>query len=275
MTVHRAAVCGSPIRHSLSPVLHSAAYRALGLTDWTYDRVELSADELAPWVAGLDESWRGLSLTMPLKEAAFAVAQTVTELARMVGSINTLVRTPSEGWSAHNTDVVGIERALAEAGLGLGRDAAQAVIVGAGATARSALAALSTIGVTEVVVMVRASVRRDTHEVASRLGVTLDERPLGAWPEVVDVVIGTVPPQAYAGALADLPPARAHAAILDCVYGHGPSPLLTAATLRGYAAVSGTEMLLHQAAEQVHLMTGHVAPVAAMRAALRDALAGG
>ena len=136
MTALRAAVCGSPIRHSLSPVLHRAAYRALGLTDWTYDRVELSADELAPWVSGLDESWRGLSLTMPLKEAAFAVAQTVTELARMVGSINTLVRTPSEGWSAHNTDVVGIERALAEAGLGLGRDAAQAVIVGAGATAR-------------------------------------------------------------------------------------------------------------------------------------------
>ena len=125
----------------------------------------------------------------------------------------------------------------------------------------------------------RASVRPDTRDVASLLGVTLDERPLGAWPKVVDVVIGTVPPEGYADALAGLPGAAAtaagSAAILDCVYGHGPSPLLAAAAERGYAAVAGTEMLLHQAAEQVHLMTGHVAPVAAMRAALRDALAGG
>ena len=117
MTATRAAVCGSPIRHSLSPVLHGAAYEALGLSEWSYDRVELTAVELGPWVAGLDESWRGLSLTMPLKEAAFEVARTVSDLARTVGSINTLIRTAPQGWEAHNTDVVGIARALAEAGV--------------------------------------------------------------------------------------------------------------------------------------------------------------
>ena len=275
MTALRAAVCGSPIRHSLSPVLHRAAYRALGLTDWTYDRVELSADALAPWVSGLDETWRGLSLTMPLKEAAFAVAGEVSDLARTVGSINTLVRA-SHGWDADNTDVVGIARALAEAGVSLPR---HALVVGAGATARSALAALAGLGVTGVTVMVRTEIRSETADVAARLGLALTPTAVGAWPEVVDVVIGTVPPEGYAGALAGLPdaaaPAAGSAAILDCVYGDGPSPLLAAAVERGYAAVPGTEMLLHQAAEQVHLMTGHVAPVRAMRAALRDALSGG
>lgn len=268
MTVQRAAVCGSPIRHSLSPVLHRAAYAALGLADWSYDRVELAAAELAPWMAQLDASWRGLSLTMPLKEVAFGIARSVSDLARTVGSINTLVHT-SDGWAGHNTDVGGITAALTEAGVGRPR---HAVVVGAGATARSAIAALTSMGVTEIVVMVRAAMRPDTLDVARQLGVVVRERPLGAWPEMVDVVIGTVPPCAYAGALEDLPTALGEAAILDCVYGHGPSPLLAAAAARGYAPVPGTEMLLHQAAEQVRLMTGHDAPVDAMRAALLDAL---
>ena len=138
MTTHRAAVCGSPIRHSLSPVLHDAAYRALGLTNWTYGRIHIEAEELAEWVHSLDDSWRGLSLTMPLKEAAFAVAHTVSEVAEAVGAINTLVR-DDDGWSGHNTDVYGIVRALAEAGV---TDITHAVVVGSGATARSALAAL-------------------------------------------------------------------------------------------------------------------------------------
>ena len=98
----RAAVLGSPVAHSLSPALHQTAYAALGLEDWTYDRFEVDEGGLAPFVEGLGESWRGLSLTMPLKVAAFAVADEVSGLAREAGAINTLVRRGS-GWAADNT----------------------------------------------------------------------------------------------------------------------------------------------------------------------------
>lgn len=269
MTTHRAAVCGSPIRHSLSPVLHDAAYRALGLTNWTYGRIHIEAEELAEWVHSLDDSWRGLSLTMPLKEAAFAVAHTVSEVAEAVGAINTLVR-DDDGWSGHNTDVYGIVRALAEAGV---TDITHAVVVGSGATARSALAALAEVGALDVSLMVRAAVRPDTASVARLLGLGQLSVPMGRWPEDVDVVIGTVPPHAYAAMLQQLPRARHVAAVLDCVYGQGVSPLLAAGAAKGYVPVSGTEMLLHQAAEQVRLMTGQAPPVAAMRAALQAATA--
>ena len=82
----RAAVLGSPVAHSLSPVLHAAGYAELGLTDWSYGRVELQAADLPGFVAGLDDDWRGLSLTMPLKEACLEVAAEVTPLARRAGA---------------------------------------------------------------------------------------------------------------------------------------------------------------------------------------------
>ncbi len=102
--LHRAAVLGHPVDHSLSPVLHRAAYRELGLRDWTYERYDVTADRLVGFVTALDDSWRGLSLTMPLKEPAFQVATQVGELADAVGAINTLVRTDA-GWAGENTDV--------------------------------------------------------------------------------------------------------------------------------------------------------------------------
>ena len=111
-----AAVLGSPISHSLSPALHRAAYGALGLSGWVYDAHEVKAPELVGFVAGLGPQWAGLSLTMPLKEAAFEVADEVTVLAREVGAINTLVRLPDGRWSGDNTDVYGVSQALQEAG---------------------------------------------------------------------------------------------------------------------------------------------------------------
>lgn len=266
----RAGVRGDPIEHSLSPVLHRAAYRALHLSDWSYDRQLLAAGELAAHVANLDVSWRGLSLTMPLKEAAFDVVHTVSAVARQVGAINTLVR-DERGWSGHNTDVAGIVAALRSAGLA-GNGPVRAVVVGAGATARSALAALAELGAGEVTLMVRTDARVPTRELADRLGLTTRSASMGSWPSRVDVIVGTTPAAAYAGHVEGLPPAGAGALVLDCVYGRWPSPLLQAAAARGYAAVPGTEMLLHQAVEQVRLMTGHPGPTAAMRAALRAAL---
>lgn len=268
----RAGVRGSPIEHSLSPVLHRAAYRALGLADWRYDRARVEADELAGHVGALDESWRGLSLTMPLKEAAFAVVHSVSPLARQVGAINTVVR-DERGWSGHNTDVYGIVEALAEAGVGIERPVPEtAILVGAGATARSALAALAQLGVHGVTFMVREAVRPESLAFALELGLTADTLPMGAWPADGGLVVSTIPAPAYAGRLGSLPPPADGGAVLDCVYGEGPSPLLAAAVERGYAAVDGTDMLLHQAREQVRLMTGHEAPTAAMREALTAAL---
>ncbi|MEI6109044.1 MAG: shikimate dehydrogenase, partial [Actinomycetes bacterium] len=133
----KAAVLGSPISHSLSPVLHRAAYEALGLPH-TYEAIEIDESQLAEFVKSLDENWLGLSLTMPLKEVAFQVAHTIDETARLSGSINTLIF--ADQISAHNTDVLGIMDSLTEFGIGSPRSA---IMLGAGATARSALLALA------------------------------------------------------------------------------------------------------------------------------------
>lgn len=267
---HRAGVLGSPIAHSLSPVLHRAAYRALGLTDWTYVRVRVEAGELAEHLRGLDASWRGLSLTMPLKEAAVQVAHTVSDLVRAVGAANTLVR-DELGWAAHNTDVYGVAQALREAGAAPVRHVA---LLGSGATARSVLAAVASLGAARVTFLVRDEVRPATLAYARVLGLAVEAGPLGRWPSA-DVVVGTVPPEAYVLPSTRVPRLDHPVVALDCVYGSVPSPLLAAARQAGYATVPGTEMLLHQAGEQVRLMTGQPAPVAAMRAALTTHLASG
>ncbi|MFZ1286700.1 MAG: shikimate dehydrogenase [Candidatus Phosphoribacter sp.] len=264
----RAGVRGSPIAHSLSPVLHRAAYRALGLTDWSYDAVRVEADELSAHVGRLDETWRGLSLTMPLKEAAFEVVHSASETARAVGAINTIIR-DDRGWWGDNTDVYGFVEALRTAGIDQVRSA---VLVGGGATARSALAALAQLGAARVSFMVRETVRAETLALSEDLGVEAVAVDMGSWPFGTDLIIGTVPAAAYAGLLGALPEAHEGSAVLDCVYGEGPSPLLGVAAEIGYAVVVGTDLLLHQAREQVRLMTGEAAPTEAMRAALRDAL---
>ncbi len=263
----RAGVLGSPIAHSLSPVLHRAAYRALGLDHWHYGAARVEEAGLAAHVAGLDASWRGLSLTMPLKEAAFDVANRVSDLARGTGSVNTLVRS-RDGWDADNTDVHGIVRALADAGLDSVRSA---VILGSGATARSAVVALTRLGAQRVTLMVRGAARPATVGQARAAGLRVEEVSMGTWPADVELVISTAPPAATAALAPSLPDGGR--VLLDVVYGGGATSLMTAAHDKGYAVVPGTEMLLHQAGEQVRLMTGEPAPLAAMRTALAAALA--
>ena len=128
----RAAILGSPVAHSLSPVLHTAAYRALGLSGWHYERHEVDEAGLPGFLAGLGGDWAGLSLTMPLKRVALALADARSDLAVEVGAANTLVRCEA-GWRAENTDVHGISAALREAGT---TAAGHALILGAGGTAR-------------------------------------------------------------------------------------------------------------------------------------------
>jgi len=267
--VLNAAVLGSPIAHSLSPLLHRAAYRALGLEQWRYAAHEVGEAAFRPFVAGLDESWRGLSLTMPLKEVAFEVASEVSAAARATGAVNTLVRRGTGEWDAHNTDVHGIVAALAPAG---GSDSA--TVLGSGATARSAIAALGQLGVSRVRVAVRSGVRPETARMSAALGVHLDEVALDRWADEGGLVVSTLPAGASSSAASALEGRALEGTLLDVVYADWPTPLARAAAGAGLTVVSGLDMLVHQAAEQVRLMTGHEAPLEAMLAAARGAAAG-
>ena len=268
------AVWGSPIDHSLSPVLHRAAYAALGLDDWSYDRREVDEAGFADAFAGLDGTWVGLSLTMPLKEVALRTATMVTQVAATTGAANTLVRDVDEpsGWTAHNTDVHGITMALRLAGC---TDPSSLLVVGSGATARSAIAAVTAPG-SRVVFMVRDRVRPETLAQAEAAGLAVDVVGLGEWTAATDVdaVVCTVPPASVPGldAFPTAPSVERRPVVLDVVYGSGVTALQRAARVRGWGVAEGTDMLLHQATEQVRLMTGRPAPLAAMSGALQAVL---
>jgi shikimate dehydrogenase len=263
----KAAVLGKPIAHSLSPVLHRAAYEALGFADWTYELVECDEQGLAAYVESRGQEWAGLSLTMPLKRTVLPLLDHVDHLAAATGGANTVVFRP-EGRYGYNTDVQGIVDALTEAGA---QAPGSVTILGAGATACSALAAVGELGATSADIVVRDPSRADgLLATAGRLGLTARLRPwagLGAAP-VPDLLISTVP----AGAADDYSERlrlthQAPAAVLDVVYHPWPTPLAGAAAAAGSVVASGYAMLLHQAAAQVELMTGKPAPLEAMRAA--------
>ncbi|WP_210751608.1 shikimate dehydrogenase [Nocardiopsis alborubida] len=262
----RAAVLGSPVAHSLSPVLHTAAYAAMGLDEWSYGLHECGEEELAPFLSGLGGEWAGLSLTMPLKRRALELADTVDDLALQVGGANTLVR-GARGWHASNTDVAGIAAALTEAGTGAPRSA---VVLGAGATAASALAALRLLGLTApVTVLARDTARAgQVAAAARRMGHPLEVAPLADVDKHLDadLVVSSLPSGA-ADAHADLL-AASRADLFDVVYSPWPTRAAAAVAARGGRVVGGFPMLLHQAVEQVRLMTGvRDVPVEAMRAA--------
>jgi shikimate dehydrogenase len=288
--VLNAAVLGSPIAHSLSPVLHRAAYRALGLRDWRYAAHEVDEESFLPYVAGLDETWRGLSLTMPLKEVAFAVAADISPTALATGAINTLVRRETGEWDAHNTDVHGVVAALAGASAqDAGAARRSATVLGSGATARSVIAALAELGVRHVRLAVRSAVRPATTRMAADLGLQVEQVALEHWADWADaadaadwadrggLVVSTLPAGAGAAAAEALEGHRIEGhrlegTLLDVVYADWPTPLAAAAEAAGLTVVSGLDMLVHQAAEQVRLMTGREAPLQAMLAAGRQAV---
>lgn len=270
----RAAVLGSPIAHSLSPVIHRAGYLAAGLTGWEYTAHEVDADALPGFVGGLDTSWRGLSLTMPLKQVAGALATTVDAVATRSGAVNTLVRRADAGWDATNTDVVGVIEALRPH---LPDRVARALVLGSGATARSAVLALAELGITTLTVRAR-----DTAKAADllswALGLDIGIRngsvaDLGPWVSTRDDVVVSTLPATAAEAVAATVPAAHHGILLDVGYDGWPTPPARAAAAAGMTVVSGLDMLVHQAAEQFRLFTGHDAPVAEMAAAGRAALA--
>lgn len=256
--------------HSLSPTLHEAAYRAAGLTGWTYAAHDVGVAEFAEFVAGLDGTYRGLSLTMPLKEVAFDVAASVTRTAEATGSVNTLVRREDGGWDAHNTDVRGIEAALAEA-----PHDGSAVLLGSGATARSAIVALASLGVQRLVLGVRDEPRPETLRLAVHFGLTVEVARLTGWTSKHrdQLVVSTLPPEGARVAATAFGAGRHGGTLMDVVYANWPTPLGQAASGAGMTVISGLDMLVYQAAEQFRLFTGHQAPVQEMYAAGRRALA--
>lgn len=263
-----AAILGSPVSHSQSPALHLAAYRALGLTDWTYERLECSAEELPGLVTGLDEKFVGLSVTMPGKRAALEFADYRTERAVAVGSANTLVRR-ADGWQADCTDIDGAAAALAELGVSGG---GRAVLIGAGGTAAPVMAALAGAGCREVSVVARTRKRAaEVLAVAETFDIATEVLPFESGPalrarvEGCAVVVNTVP------AAAAKPLAAAVAAapkLFDVIYSPWPTPLAAAVAQHGGAVVGGLVMLLNQAFGQVEQFTGMPAPREAMAAAL-------
>ncbi len=271
MSVRRAAVLGSPIAHSLSPVLHRTAYDVLGL-DWTYDAIEVEESTLPAFIEGCGPEWVGLSLTMPLKTAVLPLLDEMSTTARVTGAANTVIF--GEGRRmGDNTDVAGMVEALREVSPDLVVD--RVAVIGGGATARSAIAAAARLGAQEVDVVLRSSSRaEELNEVGELLGLRL--RPHG-WDEAAHLldapaVISTVPLGA-ADHLAELMPANP-GALLDVAYGARVPGLTAAWRTAGGMTADGLDLLLWQAADQVRLMTDLEPPVEAMRTALRGAAAG-
>jgi len=271
----KAAVLGSPVTHSLSPVLHRAAYAALGLHGWSYGAIECDEARLPAVLAGLAGDWAGLSLTMPLKRAVLALLDEIDPLARDVGGANTVVLAGGRRLG-YNTDVGGMVAALAGAGVTEVSSAGGALVIGGGATACSALAALREIGVREVAVAMRDPSRSGELEAAAkRLDVAVRLRAAAAGgladadaaSAAAELVICTVPPRAADAATAWLLRGQPPRAVFDVAYDPWPTRLAVAARGAGSIVVGGFDLLLHQAARQVELMTGHAAPLAAMRRA--------
>lgn len=259
----QAAVLGQPISHSLSPVLHLAAYAALGL-NWSYTSIDCDEGAL-PVVLAARQGWAGFSCTMPLKRAALALASSATPLARAVGAANTLLPDGRGGWRADNTDVDGIVGAVLESGAA----PRSVTVLGAGGTAQAAVAALPRLGVQACAVLVREPARSApvvATGAAVGVAVRVARLEVDAAELAADLVVAALPPHAadcYSG----------HAwnqaqAVLDVVYDPWPTALAAAATSGGARVLPGRRVLLHQAARQVTLMTGRPAPLDAMAAAL-------
>jgi shikimate dehydrogenase len=264
----RCAVLGDPIGHSLSPVLHRAGYAALGL-DWTYESERVAADGLPGFLAGLDGSWRGLSLTMPLKRTALVLAREVTPRAALAGAANTLVLEEGRVVRADNTDLPGAVAAVRERYDG---PVTAGTVLGGGATAASTGLALCELGASTVTLLVRSPER------AAEALAAVARHPSG--PRVVvgslagdpvpgEVVVSTIPAEAQDAELvarcADVP------VVFEALYDPWPTPLAVSALDR--VLVGGLDLLVHQAALQFRLFTGLDAPLDGMRRAGEVALA--
>lgn len=267
----RLAVLGSPIAHSKSPAIQRAAYATLGV-DWQYEAVEVTGETLAAFLNSRDESWRGLSLTMPLKRDVLALLDWRDPLVDLVGGANTVLFT-DDGRRGFNTDVYGVERSFREAGV----QALDTVhIIGAGATAASVVAGVARLGATSVSVSARTpSKAQPLVELGESLGVTVSVLPWGVPDSAPDAVVSTLPGGEYGLVFSEA--VRAASVLFDVAYDPWPSQLAGQWADAGGRVIPGIELLLNQALGQVRVfvagdpdrpLPNDDAVVAAMRAAV-------
>lgn len=252
----RLGVLGSPIAHSKSPLLHRTAYLALGLP-WRYDSFEVGEDDLGRFVRDLTPDWRGLSLTMPLKEGILPLVDEIDTVAETTGAVNTVLVSRHDGrrrLSGFNTDVHGIRESLERAGIASAR---RVMVIGAGATARSAVVAVALLGAEHVDIVLRSPGNAGAVvESARRAGLSTDVVALhdpgmpGLQP---DLTISTLPGGIGVGVNFEQAAARVSSALLDVAYHPWPSELGTLWQEAGSPAVPGLAMLVHQAVGQIRV----------------------
>jgi shikimate dehydrogenase len=255
----RFGVLGWPVAHSRSPAMHTAAYAALGLGGWRYQRLPVPPELFAETVRALGAAGlAGANVTVPHKEAALAVATEATDAARAIGAANTLTFGPGGAIAADNTDAPGLLAALPVAIAGRA-----ALVLGAGGSARAAVYALREAGARDVAILNRTRARAE--ELAADLGARVADAPQGADLLVNCTSVGLDDPEALplpAAALAEV------GAVVDLVYRDGGTALVRAARERGLPCADGLEVLVQQGARSLEIWTGREAPVDAMREAI-------
>lgn len=265
-----AAVIGAPVRHSLSPAIHNAAFRAAGL-DWVYVALPVDAGRVPDALAGMRAlGIGGLNVTMPHKEAVHDAMDVLDPAAAALRSVNTVVPLPDGRLAGHTTDGAGFLDALR-----IDEDVAVAgmcvVVLGAGGAARAVVDALARAGAAQVIVVNRSP---DNGVSAAALAGSVGRA--GAMSDVVaaDLVVNATPIGMGTDAM-PVDPAllRAGQIVTDLVYHPLDTALLRAARAAGARAVDGLGMLVHQAAHSFRLWTGVDAPVSAMREAALAELA--
>lgn len=259
----RAAVLGSPISHSLSPILHRTAYEKLGVHG-QYQAIDITKEKLKEFIAGLDETWTGLSLTMPLKEEILSIADEVDELALRINSANTLVRS-SGGWKALSTDVNGFTQALIAHGV---TDFKKVIILGSGATARAAVASCDAPHRTIKIIH-----RTPERETAMRRVATQANLEFAAWGSDLtetDLLINATPAGVADGYSKKLNGA-VYGVYFEALYKPWPTKFLAKwRALNGFG-IDGLDLLVHQGIDQVELMTGKSVQRAILAPVLRMA----
>ena len=287
MNTRNYAVLGSPISHSKSPLIHQAAYRVLSL-DWQYGRHEVGKGALRSFIEGLDATWMGLSLTMPLKEEGVRFANSLDYYARLTGAVNTLAKTVNDAgetiWAGYNTDVFGIIQAVSQSPAFSGKDLApelrNVLVVGSGATATSAVTAVKALapGATVWLHARNAETRSQLQAYAEQLGLKAKIcKNLRKQANTSDLVISTLPAHALDEAAEKLYNSRRFnpaGALLDVAYQPWPSQIAKAWIRHDQPVISGLEMLIWQAVVQLRVfvhgstaepLTNEIAVVEAMR----------
>lgn len=259
----KAAVLGSPIAHSLSPMLHMTAYSTLGI-EGEYTAIDVKSDQLRSFLLSLDSSWTGFSLTMPLKEEVLQLADEVDHLAKSIQSANTLIRS-AQGWRAITTDVKGFQGALHAHGVD---EFTKVLIIGSGATARAAASAVDQVN-REIQVIHRNHEREGAMRKAAPHS-SIEFFPWHSSLPVADLTINTTP-AGVADHFASQITTSPSGLFFEALYNPWPTTMINHWRKNGGDVIDGLDLLIYQGIEQIELMTGISVNRSGLAPILRDA----